>query len=74
MQRLLNFYSWDAGAADTKPAPAGHIMPGEPVITGCGCSLEPPGSPELELAYNEIKQGRFDPPGFVPDSTKSSPA
>jgi hypothetical protein len=46
MQRLLNFYSWDAGAADTRPAPAGHIMPGEPEISGRCCStrrLGPPG-------------------------------
>jgi len=32
--------------------------------------MEPPGSPELERAY---KEGHFDPPGFVPDSRKSSP-
>lgn len=35
--------------------------------------MEPPGSPELERAYNEIKEGRFDPPDFFPDCTKSSP-
>jgi hypothetical protein len=34
--------------------------------------MEPPGSLELERAYNEIKEGRFDPPGFVPDCTKPS--
>jgi hypothetical protein len=27
---------FEAGTADTGPASAGHIMPGEPVITGCG--------------------------------------
>lgn len=35
--------------------------------------MEPPGSSELEQAYQDIKEGRFDPPGFVPDCTRSSP-
>jgi hypothetical protein len=46
MQRLLNFYSWDAGAADTRPAPAGHIMPDELEVSGRCCGtrrLGPPG-------------------------------
>lgn len=35
--------------------------------------MEPPGSPELEDAYQRIKNGQFDPPGFVPDCTRSEP-
>jgi hypothetical protein len=35
--------------------------------------MEPPGSDELEGAYEDIKEGRFDPPGFVPDCTRSKP-
>jgi hypothetical protein len=35
--------------------------------------MEPPGSDELERAYEDIKEGRFDPPGFVPDCTRSKP-
>jgi hypothetical protein len=35
--------------------------------------MEPPGSDELEKAYADIKEGRFDPPGFVPDCTRSRP-
>lgn len=35
--------------------------------------MEPPGSDELERAYADIKEGRFDPPGFVPDCTRSKP-
>jgi hypothetical protein len=33
--------------------------------------MEPPGSPELEAAYQRIKSGEFDPPGFVPDCRRS---
>jgi hypothetical protein len=35
--------------------------------------MEPPGSARLERAYENIKEGRFDPLGFVPDCTKSEP-
>jgi hypothetical protein len=35
--------------------------------------MEPPGSDELERAYEAIQQGRFDPPGFIPDCTRSEP-
>ena len=35
--------------------------------------MEPPGSDELEQAYQRIKNGEFDPPGFVPDCVKSEP-
>jgi hypothetical protein len=35
--------------------------------------MEPPGSPELEAAFEKIKNGQFDPPGFVPDCTRSEP-
>jgi hypothetical protein len=35
--------------------------------------MEPPGSEELEQAYRRIKNGEFDPPGFVPDCVKSEP-
>ena len=35
--------------------------------------MEPPGSPELDEAYRRIKDGKFDPPEFVPDCTSSSP-
>ncbi len=35
--------------------------------------MEPPGSDELKLAYERIENGQFDPPGFVPDCTKSEP-
>lgn len=35
--------------------------------------MEPPGSRELERAYADIKEGHFDPPGFVPDCTRSKP-
>jgi hypothetical protein len=35
--------------------------------------MESPGSGELERAYEDIKEGRFDPPGFVPDCTRSKP-
>jgi hypothetical protein len=35
--------------------------------------MESPGSDELERAYADIKEGRFDPPGFVPDCTRSKP-
>lgn len=35
--------------------------------------MEPPGSDELERAYEKIKNGEFDPPGFVPDCTRSEP-
>lgn len=33
--------------------------------------MELPGSPELAQAYERIKNGEFDPPGFIPDCTKS---
>lgn len=36
--------------------------------------MESPGSDELEKAYADIKEGHFDPPGFVPDCTKSKPS
>lgn len=36
--------------------------------------MEPPGSAELEAAYKAIEEGRFDPPGFVPDCTRSEPS
>ena len=35
--------------------------------------MEPPGSDELKRAYEKIKNGEFDPPGFVPDCTRSEP-
>jgi hypothetical protein len=35
--------------------------------------MEAPGSDELERAYADIQEGRFDPPGFVPDCTRSKP-
>lgn len=35
--------------------------------------MESPGSDELERAYEDIKEGRFDPPGFVPGCTRSKP-
>lgn len=35
--------------------------------------MEPPGSEELKRAYEKIKSGEFDPPGFVPDCTRSEP-
>jgi hypothetical protein len=35
--------------------------------------MEPPGSDELKLAYDRIKNREFDPPGFVPDCTRSEP-
>jgi hypothetical protein len=35
--------------------------------------MEPPGSAELEAAYEKIKNGEFDPPGFIPDCTRSEP-
>lgn len=35
--------------------------------------MEPPGSDELKLAYERIKNGEFDPPGFVPDCTRDKP-
>jgi hypothetical protein len=35
--------------------------------------MEPPGTPELEEAYQRIKNGQFDPPGFIPDCVKSEP-
>ena len=35
--------------------------------------MEPPGSAELERAYEDTKEGRFDPPGFIPDCTRSKP-
>lgn len=35
--------------------------------------MEPPGTPELELAYERIENGEFDPVGFVPDCKQSSP-
>jgi hypothetical protein len=35
--------------------------------------MERPGSPELEEAYQRIKNGQFDPQGFVPDCTRSEP-
>ena len=35
--------------------------------------MEPPGSDELKRAYEKIKNGQFDPPGFVPDCTRSEP-
>ena len=35
--------------------------------------MEPPGSPELEEAYQRIKNGQFDPVGFAPHCTRSSP-
>jgi hypothetical protein len=35
--------------------------------------MEPPGSAELEAAYKKIKNGEFDPPGFIPDCTRSEP-
>lgn len=35
--------------------------------------MEPPGSDELERAFDNIQHGRFDPPGFIPDCTMSEP-
>lgn len=35
--------------------------------------MEPPGSDELERAFDRIEHGRFDPPGFIPDCTRSEP-
>lgn len=35
--------------------------------------MEPPGSDELKHAYEKIENGEFDPPGFVPDCTRSEP-
>jgi hypothetical protein len=35
--------------------------------------MEPPYSPELDAAFDEIEAGRFDPPGFVPDCTRDKP-
>jgi hypothetical protein len=35
--------------------------------------MEPPGSDELKRAYEKIKNGEFDPPGFVPECTRSEP-
>ncbi len=35
--------------------------------------MEPPESDELKRAYEKIKNGEFDPPGFVPDCTRSEP-
>jgi hypothetical protein len=35
--------------------------------------MEPPGSDELKQAYEKIKNGEFDPPGFIPDCTRDKP-
>jgi hypothetical protein len=35
--------------------------------------MEPLGSDELKVAYERIKNGEFDPPGFIPDCTRSEP-
>jgi hypothetical protein len=35
--------------------------------------MEPPGSDELESAYEKIRDGQFDPVGFIPDCTRSEP-
>jgi hypothetical protein len=35
--------------------------------------MEPPGSDQLKRAYEKIKNGEFDPPGFVPECTRSEP-
>jgi hypothetical protein len=35
--------------------------------------MEAPGSDELRVAYERIKNGEFDLPGFIPDCTRSEP-
>lgn len=35
--------------------------------------MEPPGSDELQLAYERMENGDFDPPEFIPDCTRSEP-